>query len=163
MREKRGAHAFTAGPNGLLYAIGGYDVTAAEPTQFMATGEWGAGWLADWWRGVDACCGCLAPVQAVVRSHAAEDANRATINTAGLEHITSHRGPLGLPANHSPLLPHPPTLLPAVEAYEPRMNAWMPRAPMHMGRAYGGAAWAEGSLWVVGGMQSDHYNEAFER
>jgi len=37
MHERRGAHACTAGPGGLLYVIGGYEVTRENP--FMSTGE----------------------------------------------------------------------------------------------------------------------------
>lgn len=43
------------------------------------------------------------------------------------------------------------------------MNAWLPRAPMARGRAYGAVACAEGALWAYGGMQSDLYNEGVER
>lgn len=68
-----------------------------------------------------------------------------------------------------PPTPHPAPphtclfVVPAVEAFDPRAGRWMPRARMSQGRAYGAAAYADGSLWVVGGMSGEQYNEAFER
>lgn len=52
-----------------------------------------------------------------------------------------------------------------MEAFDPRLNAWVPKAPMQQARAYGAAAFAEGALWVIGGMQADgyQYNRTFER
>ncbi|PRW44996.1 ring canal kelch-like protein isoform X2 isoform A [Chlorella sorokiniana] len=88
MRQARGAHACTAGPNSLLYVVGGYDVNQPD-SSFM----------------------------------------------------------------------------PTVEAFDPRLNAWVPKASMQQARAYGAAAFAEGALWVIGGMQADgyQYNRSFER
>ncbi|KAL4448429.1 hypothetical protein ABPG75_005648 [Micractinium tetrahymenae] len=85
MLERRGAHACTAGPGGLLYVVGGYDVTQEDAFMF------------------------------------------------------------------------------SVEAFDPRAGKWLPKARMAQGRAYGAAAHAEGSLWVVGGMSGEQYNEMFER
>ncbi|KAI7837920.1 hypothetical protein COHA_008227 [Chlorella ohadii] len=87
MQQARGAHACTAGPNNLLYVVGGYDVNLPE------------------------------------------------------------------------------SFMPTVEAFDPRLNAWVPKAPMQQARAYGAAAFAEGALWVIGGMQADgyQYNRTFER
>jgi hypothetical protein len=53
--------------------------------------------------------------------------------------------------------------LPAVEAFEPRMSSWVPVCAMQQGRAYSAAVCANGTLWVVGGMQGDNYNDSFER
>ncbi|KAI3426271.1 hypothetical protein D9Q98_008646 [Chlorella vulgaris] len=85
MHDKRGAHACSPGPNGLLYVVGGYDVNARNP--FMSS----------------------------------------------------------------------------VEAFEPRMSSWVPVCAMQQGRAYSAAVCANGTLWVVGGMQGDNYNDSFER
>ena len=51
MREKRGAHACSAGPGGLLYVVGGYDVNHPN-NAFMATGGP---------RGVAGCVGGATP------------------------------------------------------------------------------------------------------
>lgn len=58
-----------------------------------------------------------------------------------------------------------PCPCPAVEAFDPRLNAWVPKASMQQARAYGAAAYADGALWVIGGMQADgyQYNRSFER
>lgn len=57
----------------------------------------------------------------------------------------------------------PPCCCSAVEAFEPRMGRWVAKRGMGQGRAYSAAAYADGALWVVGGMQGDNYNETFER
>ncbi len=69
-----------------------------------------------------------------------------------------------LGTDHSNPIPVLPRRL-AVEAFDPRLNAWVPKAPMQQARAYGAAAFAEGALWVIGGMQADgyQYNRTFER
>lgn len=55
--------------------------------------------------------------------------------------------------------------MPTVEAFDPRLNVWVPKASMQQARAYGAAAYADGALWVIGGMQADgyQYNRSFER
>ncbi|KAL4438238.1 hypothetical protein ABPG77_010599 [Micractinium sp. CCAP 211/92] len=85
MSRRRGAHACTPGPGGLLYVVGGYDVTQEDAFMF------------------------------------------------------------------------------SVEAFDPRAGKWMPRARMAQGRAYGVAAYADDSLWAVGGMAGEQCNEYFER
>ena len=53
--------------------------------------------------------------------------------------------------------------LSAVESFDPRGGAWVQRGSMQLGRAYGAAAWADGTLWAFGGMQGEHYNQTVER
>lgn len=78
-------------------------------------------------------------------------------------HVTAR--PALLPAPRSTLLHRTPASCHAVEAFDPRLNAWVPKASMQQARAYGAAAFAEGALWVIGGMQADgyQYNHSFER
>lgn len=133
MAAARGAHACTAGPGGLLYVVGGFDVTSAD-TPYMATGG----------------CGQVMPKLGAMWGAAVLHA------VAGAPNPPSPRNP--------PLL-HPTP----VEAYDPRMGVWAPRAAMRFGRAYGAAAYAGGALWAVGGMLGDQaadgsaYNELLER
>lgn len=200
MSRRRGAHACTPGPGGLLYVVGGYDVTQEDA--FMFSGgkcrgtspaplwasagrplAWGPGSRAGpGERGIKSCSGGAAPcVQCWLWPS---------------RHVAAHpllpQGPVCLHPGHAAMLgllsgcldpecstlegsswtwptsprcrslPLPPSST-AVEAFDPRAGKWMPRARMAQGRAYGVAAYADDSLWAVGGMSGEQCNEYFER